>query len=294
MKILHKLQVFILLLNIVFLIFFLVKYFYQKQEDVDMEILENSIIESKPIDITDVVSPVDLKIEENGIFFYNGNTKRQVVYQNNPISDLIFSPSRNKFGYFVNYSVYDENISPDKEVVLRIENLNTRDSKQVYGGSFRTGGWEWFLNDEVLVEEGCGTECHVQILENLISGKEYILQYGVDYTWSPDKNWVFAYNYSYRTGITIGDKFGNIVYKYHILPPENETANTPLAVWSPDSSKLALIIKNSNDKEFELLIFDSHNNFKEIFQSKVDNAKKFELKWALDSKSVEVNNKKLF
>lgn len=128
------------------------------------------------------------------------------------------------------------------------------------------------------MSEGCGTECQAEFLVDLKSDKKYVLQYGVGYTWSPDKNWVFAYNYSYRTGITIGDKFGNVIYRYHILPPESETVNTPLAMWSPDSSKLALVMKKSDDKSFELLVFDSRKKFKKIFQSDVMDAEEFELK----------------
>lgn len=295
MKLIHRLLVFVFICCGIFLtVYFSVNYFYQKQEDLDMKIVENTVTEGKPIDIAEVILPKELKTEEYGdIFYYDGQIKRQVTYRYNPISQLNFSSTTDKFGYFVNYNIYDENISDNKEVTLRIEDINTRDSKQVYSGSFRTSGWEWFSNDEVLVNEGCGTECHVQILENLITEKEYVLQYGVGYTWSPNKKWVFAYNYSYRTGITIGDKFGNVIYKHHILPPENEMANTPLAVWSPDSSKLAFAMKKSDDKSFELFILDSGENFKEIFKSNVGTAKKFELKWAPDGKTLNINDQKI-
>jgi hypothetical protein len=67
--------------------------------------------------------------------------------------------------------------------------------------------------------------------------------------------------------------------------------DTPLAVWSLDSNKLALVMKSSNDKNLELSIFDRREKFKKIFQSKVEDEKEFKLEWTFDSKSVRVNDK---
>ncbi len=253
---------------------------------------EQIVTEGKALDIAGAVSPQELKTEESGdVFLYDGLIKRQIIYLNNPISQLNFSPTGDKFGYFVNYSIFDENIPFDKQVALRIEDARARKSKGVFYGSYRTSGWEWFSDKEILVSESCGSECQAEFYIDLDSGKEYTLQYGVDYTWSPNKDWVFAYNYSYRTGITVGDRFGRIILRHNIRPPENETANTPLAVWSPDSEKLALVMKKSNDKEFELVIFDSQNKFKRIFQSNADYVTEFKLTWSEDSKKVFLNDK---
>ena len=237
------------------------------------------------------VSPSKLTVGENlEVFYIENQTKRRVVYQNNLISQLNFSPTGDKFGYLVNYDIYDTKIAYDRTTLLYIEDTQTRKPKEFFHGSFRTSGWKWFSDDEVLVSYGCGTECQVQLLINLRSGKEYELQYGVRYSWSPDKNWVFAYNYSNRTGITVGDKFGNIKFRFNINPPENEMANTPLALWSPDSNKLALISKIDGREEFELLIFNASQKFRKIFRSDVDYMKIFDLKWNADSKSVTINS----
>ena len=238
------------------------------------------------------VGPSELVVGEyNELFYVENLTKRPVVYQGNPISQLNFSASKNMFGYLVNYDIYDDKIPYDKKVLLYIEDIKTRKPREVFHGSFKTS-WEWFSGHEILISEGCGTECQLEYLINLTTGKKYILQYGVGYTWSPDKNWVFAYNYSYRTGITIGDKFGKIILSHKIIPPKNnESTNTPLAAWSPDSTRLALIMKKPDDKAFELLVFTSGDNFSNTFQSDLDYAKKFELKWASDSKSLRLNGK---
>src|SRR3989338_10162833 len=50
------------------------------------------------------VSPSKLTVGENlEVFYIENQTKRRVVYQNNPISQLNFSPTGDKFGYLVNY-----------------------------------------------------------------------------------------------------------------------------------------------------------------------------------------------
>ena len=244
----------------------------------------------EPVEISKVAPSRLISGENLWVYFIDGQIKREVEYKNNPVFEFLYSPKKDKFGYFVDYS-NDPAVDYYRENVLYIENIQNRKPKEVFSGSFKVSGWEWFSNDEILVSEGCGTECQAEFLVDLKSGKEYVLQYGVDYTWSPDKKFVFAYNYSYRPGINVGDKFGNTIFGYHIAPPENYTSSTPLAAWSSDGVELALIMRKSNDKEFELLVFDSTKKFKKIFQSAIDDAEEFELKWTSDNKSVEVNGK---
>ena len=301
MKTLKIILIFVLLLCLI-LIFNFFKFIKSNNEIVLFENKNDKLVKNFPtptiiqfVEMKKILLPQLTQLlngEDLSVFFIDNQIKNEIVYKDHPVNQFYFSPKKDKFGYFVDYSS-DQDVNYDREAVLYIENTQSRKPKEVFHGTFRTSGWEWFSNDEVLIDESCGTECHVQILENLITGKEYVLQYGVGYTWSPNKKWIFAYNYSYRTGITIGDKFGNIIYKHHILPPENETANTPLAVWSPDSSKLALVMKKSDDKSFELIILNSGENFKEIFKSNVDTDKKFELKWALDGKTLNINDQKI-
>lgn len=268
---------------------FSVSYIRDLEKNPDLEPAVNAAIAGEPIDIADV-SLGKLKIKNRELFFYDGQIKRQVVYRNNPISNLVFSPSRDRFGYLVNYSIYDENIPYDKTTILRIEDADTRVSKQVYHGSFRTSGWEWFSDNEVLVSEGCGTECQAQFLINLEYGKQYTLQYGVGYQWSPNKKMVVAYNYSLRRGITVGDKFGKKLFRY-VLTPRNDThfANTPQALWSPDSNKLAVAMEKETGEGFDLLVFGVKKNFKKILRSDIGSSDKFELAWSEDSKKVFVN-----
>ncbi|MEK7121095.1 MAG: hypothetical protein AAB857_00130 [Patescibacteria group bacterium] len=247
----------------------------------------------EPIEISKV-KPAELTTGENNDLFYIENeVKRLVVNNGNPISQMNFSPTEDRFGYLVNYDIYNTNIAYDRTTILYVEDIKTRKPEEVFHGSFRTSGWEWFSMDEILVSEGCGTECRVESLIDLKSGKKYTLQYGVGYTWSPDKKLVFAYNYSYKAGITVGDKYGNIKFQFHIGSPESEMANTPLAAWSPDSSKIALVTKIEGREEYELSIFSSRKKFMKILQTNIDYAKEFELKWAPDNKSIELNNKKI-
>ncbi len=299
MKILFKN---ILILSVILCSILILNFIASKQGNKNIiKILPDNITQNLPvtpllktgesIEISKVAPSKLISGEYLWVYFIDGQFKREVKYKNNPIIELLFSPGEDKFGYFVDYDIYDKSIPYDRTTVLYIEDVKTRKPKEVFHGTFRTGGWEWFSNSEILVYEGCGTECEVEFLIDLKTGKKYQLQYGVGYTWSPDKKWVFAYNYSYRTGITVGDKFGNIILRYHPISPESDMVDTPLAVWSLDSNKLALVMKSSNDKNLELSIFDRREKFKKIFQSKVEDEKEFKLEWTFDSKSVRVNDK---
>jgi len=57
---------------------------------------------------------------------------------------------------------------------------------------------------------------------------------------------------------SFGDKYGNDL--------ESKTQ----AVWSTDSTKIALFIKKEKEDKMELLVFDTEKNFEQIFQSDMD------------------------
>src|SRR3989344_2540547 len=267
--------------------------FRERKPSLDQEQKVKIMAVGSPVDISDI-SPLEVRIsDDREAFFYDAQSKRRVAYLNNPITDFLFSPSRNKFGYLVNYSIYDENIPYDGTRVLRIAEVDSRKSKQVFRGSVRTAGWEWLSDEEILVSESCGTECQAQFLIDLKSAKTYILRYGVKYTWSPDKKLVFAYNYSLRHGITVGDKYGKKLFNYWVDWNNKNIgkSNTPQAMWSPDSSKLALVLEKPSEDGYELVIFDSYKNFKRSFQSDIDFVSSFKVDWSGDSKKALVNGK---
>ena len=68
--------------------------------------------------------------------------------------------------------ISDESVPWDKQVVLHIGETASKKTKEVYRGSYKTSGWEWFSENEVLVSYGCGTECEVLYLINIVSGQK--------------------------------------------------------------------------------------------------------------------------
>lgn len=219
-----------------------------------------------PIDIVHVSSPFRLiKNGYMGVVYYDGNIKRSVVYQGQEIRYLRFSPSNDKFGFYYN-KPGQEDIS-GSDVELSIMDIDTRVITKVYEGGFKTSSWEWLNNKEIVVYYGCGTECMVAYIIDTIGGEQTaILQYGVGYEWSPDKKLVLAHRYTVEYGINVGNKQGNIVFQL-LRSPAPFTGNLDVkALWSPDSAKIALIIKKENKEELELLVFDIEQDFKQIFQ----------------------------
>lgn len=233
--------------------------------------MDYKLSEGDSIEISEVPIVAELTQDEyKRVFYIDGNIKRGVTHNSHPIDYLIFSPSKNKFGYFENLDIYDKNVPYDKQLILHVVDQNTKDKKEIYHGSFRTSDWEWFSEKEILVGYNCGTECKVLYLIDIDSNKRHTLQYGVGYQWSPNKELVFAYHYTAAYGITVGDKFGNETFNLRRDKNFSELIWKTKAAWSPDSKKLALIIKKENQEKLELLVFDVENNFKTIYQKDLE------------------------
>ncbi|MFH1838654.1 MAG: hypothetical protein ABH808_04170 [Candidatus Kuenenbacteria bacterium] len=230
--------------------------------------INDKLSESDFIEISD--APVSKLIQDKyGRIFY---IKKRVVHNGHPISYFSFSPSKNKFGYFKNLDIYNENIPYNRQIILHIEDVITKNKKEVYHGSFKTSNWKWFSDNEVLVVYNCGTECEALYFINVNSDEKYILQYGVGYQWSPNKELVIAYYYTGAYGIAVGDKYGNEIF--NLQREENKffskLVKETKGIWSSDSKKLALIIKKENQEKLELLVFDVENNFRIIYQKNLE------------------------
>lgn len=246
------------------------------------------LIDGESMDISEAPISKLVADDYNELFYLDKNRKRKVTHNGHPTSRFYFSPVKDKFGYLENFDIYDKNVPYDQEVVLHIGDAKTRETKNVYHGSFRTSGWEWFSDSEVLVSYGCGTECQTLYIINVDTDKKYTLGYGVGYEWSLNKKMVLAYRYSGRFGIIVGDKFGNILFQLSRESPDiySELLSQTKAAWSPDSNKIAAVIKKEDQDQLELLVFDTQENFKQIFQSDVDFFKDVELRWDSDEKLI--------
>lgn len=225
-----------------------------------------------------------------------------IVYNNNDVSQISFSPSGGKVGFLKITPLSDESIPYDREVILYIGNSQKMDFQEMYHGSYRTAGWDWFSENEVIIYYSCGTECEALSLINVNSHERNNLNYGVNYNWSPNKQFVLAYHYSWKYGITVGDKKGIPLFfirREHTSGEDEKLTEKTTALWSPDFSKLALVIKKENKNEMEFLVFDVTNNFKQIFQQDVNISgdESPQLKWnekgetvLLDGNSINIKN----
>lgn len=237
-----------------------------------IEILETSVFEL-------------IEGEYRSVLYINNGIEQKVTYNGQEIDYLKFSPSNKKLGFYYESGNY---LSAGRDIALAIMDIDGKSIKKIYEGSFKTSYWEWLNNKEVAVYYGCGTECMVVFIIDVNSGeRKSELQYGVGHEWSPSKELVLAYNYSYRYGITIGDKIGNALFSIKREPiAYHDLIDKTVATWSPDSNKIAVVIKKENQDQLELLVFDVQENFKQIFQSDVGFLKDIELKWDSDEKLI--------
>ncbi len=264
-----------------------------QEENQSVKNSETNIDEGGQVDILEV--PLD-KLTEDETGMYYINSKNRVVFNGSPIDRWILSPFGKKAGFLENKDIFDKNIPYERQVILYVGNIDKRDFREIFHGSHRTSGWEWFNDDEIIVYYSCGTECQALYLANVDSGKGNYLIYGVNYEWSPNKELVLAYHYSWNYGITAGDKKGNVllsIERSHVSNEDYSLIQKTKAAWSLDSERLALVIKKEKENKMELLVFNAKNNFKQIYKQDIDNADEYDLRWSEDGKSMKLNEKEI-
>jgi len=219
-------------------------------------------------------------VENNEIWEIISDKKIQLTDDGFEKSDIKISSDREKIGYYKH--LYSKPLYQNKDyfenyLALMIYDLKTKKEKEIFKGDYHLGEWEWISPKEVIIYQGCGTECVAFWRVNIETDEKNSANYGVDYQWSADKKYVLAYRYTHL-GITIGDKFGSEIFtlereKNKIFP---KLAEKTEGVWSPDSKKLALIIKKENQEKLEFLVFDVvEKKFKVIYQEDLES---FEIK----------------
>ncbi len=197
-------------------------------------------------------------------------------------SHLKISPKNIRIGYFASESQKENEFYKDKTELLVVDTMKSI-RKKIYTGDYHTSDWNWLDEKEAVVYSGCGTECEVAYLIDTESGKTTSrLQYGVGYEWSPSGRLVAAYNYSNHYGITVGNRSGETVFSIQREYPAkyHETISQTKLLWSPDSKKIALLIRKEEENKMELMIFDVEKNFKLLTKRDADyNFSNNELKW---------------
>lgn len=239
-------------------------------EKISDERLE-TFVEGELVDISNI--PLD-KIFENKyqrLFYIENNTKREVTRNGHSVIQFRYSPSKNKFGYMESTDISDESIPWDREVILHIGETATKKNKEVYSGSHKTSGWEWFSEDEVLIPYGCGTECQVLYLVNVDSGSKETIQQGVSYEWSSDKNWLFAHRYSGKLGIVVFNRNQDQIYEYLKDPDHRDKYYEKIkGLWAPLSNRLAMVKEKNREDQLELIIADFDQVGKILVQKDLD------------------------
>jgi len=262
-------------------------YIMANRENINKKNIFSTEVKSDIATYNDTVSIFNVPIFElvkgeygEALYIYN-NIEKQVTYDNHEISHLEFSPANKKIGFFYR----NDYPSVGRDISLVIMDISGRNIRNVYRKSHKTSYWEWMNDNEVLVYYGCGTECMVIFVINVNTGEEKAqLQYGVGHEWSPNREYVLAYNYSYRYGITVGDKKEKIFLSIKRKPSNYNLIYQTKAIWSSDSKQLALIIKKEEENQMELLVFDVENNFKQTFQKDIDFHENYDFAWIDDDK----------
>ncbi|MDO8592905.1 MAG: hypothetical protein Q7R92_04025 [bacterium] len=235
------------------------------------------------------ISTVSLNnLEQDDLWVYEKSSKRQILFYGNPIGQLQFSPSGKRFGFLEYRDIYDKKTPYDEQVMLYLGEAGKKDYKIAYRGSFKTAGWEWLNENEVVAYTGCGTECEVAFLYDTHNLKEGVELWAVGYEWSPNKQMILSYNYSIGYGVRVQNKKGDDLFLIARDHPEfyNEFTDETTAVWSPDSGKLALVIKKEKENAMELLVYNAKNNFKQILRADAIYAKDQKILWSNDSKNL--------
>lgn len=183
---------------------------------------------------------------------------------------LKYSPFGKKIAYFKNKFAIDYEDKRDENYTsVIVESDGTKET--VFQGDDRLSSLDWLSEGEIVVYQSCGTECMQADIVDIQTKIPRDMSIGVGYLWSPDKNYVLAYHYSWRYGISVagkGDKFGRIIFQLNRNQPPNGSGltNKTQAVWSPDSSRFAVILRKEKEEKLELLAFSIEGNFKPLFQ----------------------------
>jgi len=184
---------------------------------------------------------------------------------------IVISPNKIRTAYFQEKFTTDNvtNIGDFDYISVVIEDGNK--TQVVFQNDFRLSNLEWLNDREIVVYRSCGTECMIAYIVDTDTKHQQELILGVGYTWSPNKQYVAVYHYSYKYGISIanrGNQYGQTVLQVRRDHPNVGSALTSQTkvAWSSDSTKLAVVIRKENEEKLELIIYDITNQFKILYQ----------------------------
>jgi len=191
---------------------------------------------------------------------------------------LKFSPNKSSAAYF---QERPEQNGTDTVVVVIEQNGKTED---LFQGGHRLSSFEWLNDRELVIYRSCGTECMSATIIDIDTKLQQDMSLGVGYTWSPNKQYVAVYHYSYKYGISVanrGSQYGTNILEIRRNHPDSGsylTDQTEIA-WSPDSTKLAVVIRKENEEKIELLVYAPEDQFKLVHKQDLGQMHIDDLSW---------------
>lgn len=196
---------------------------------------------------------------------------------------LELSPNKSKKAYFQNKFTEDMSGLGDSDYVSVIVEKEGQQTT-VFQEDYHMSNLEWLDDREIVVYRSCGTECMIAYIVDTETKKQQELSLGVGYTWSPNKQYVAVYHYSFQYGISVanrGNQYGQTIFQLRRKHPPDGSglADQTTVAWSQDSTKLAVVIRKANEEKLELLVFNIQKDFKVIFQKDLNNSDVSNLAW---------------
>lgn len=197
---------------------------------------------------------------------------RQYEQENKELKErsLLYSPSGLQIAYIEHKFIM--NISEiDNNDYVHLIVAQGENKRQVFSGNYQIGFFEWLSDDTIAVYKNCGTECMIAYRIELPTLQTHRFYFGSGYTWSPNGKYVFASLSVPQHVITVADAFGTSLFTLRREPLVISNTSVPhKALWSPDSSKLAILIGKESKEKLELIIFDVENNFSLLSRHDID------------------------
>lgn len=192
---------------------------------------------------------------------------------------LLLSPGGRRRAYYQHKFISDlTEIGNNDYTSLVVEEKGK--TQTVFTGDHRLAFFEWLDDKEIAVYQDCGTECLMVYLIETQTGESHRFFMGGGYSWAPNKKYVIAFHDVPDDGISVGDKFGNALFTLRRGSPNTQAMVPNLrAVWSPDSSKIALVIHKEKSSDLELIVLDITNEFKGVLRKNLVGREISELRW---------------
>jgi len=211
---------------------------------------------------------------------------------------LAFSPNKSQLAFFQEKIIKDStSVSKNTDYVNEtVVVLQQGDStEEIFKGDFHLSNLEWLNDRELVIYRSCGTECMAATIIDTDTKLLQDMSLGVGYTWSPNKQYVAVHHYSNKYGISVanrGNEYGRRLLEIRRDHPDvgsGLTDQTSIA-WSPDSGKVAVVIRKENEEKLELLVYTVEKQFVLLHQQDIEQTDITNLAWEGEKNVVVTGN----